>query len=75
MSGWRVMSSRFGFDLVVCCVLMVFETVDFSLVFQGFWRPRCVLEASWDCLGGVLGRFGGVLEASLGASWGVLATS
>ena len=29
------MSLRFGFDLVVCCVLMVFGNVDFSVCLGG----------------------------------------
>ena len=65
------MSSRFGFDLVVCCVLMGFEHVDFSVVFKGFWRPRRVLEASREGLGGVLGASWSVLEASWGRLGGV----
>ena len=36
MSWWRVMSSRFGFDLIVCCVLMVFENAHVYYVFSRF---------------------------------------
>ena len=61
--------------VVVCCVLMFFENVDFSFVFSRFL-------ASSARLGGVLGlswrRLGGVLEASwrvLGVSWASLGGS
>ena len=52
---------------------VVFENVEFSIVFQGFRAPRRVLEASREGLGGVVGRFGGRLGGVLGRLGGVLA--